>query len=61
MICVVSGYFSGTLESGQMGDNSEFFDVVLGLCLVFWLFHHCIIHIHAWRAVLRVHDVGINR
>jgi len=47
MICVVGGYFSGTLEGGRMGDNSEFFDAVLGLFLVFCLFHHYIIHIHA--------------
>jgi len=60
-ICVVGGYLSGTLEGGRMGDNLEFFGEVLGLFLVFCLFYYYIIHIHAWRAVLRVHNVGINR
>jgi len=61
MISVVGGYFSGTLEGGRMGDNLDFFGEVLGPFLVFCLFYYYIIHIHAWRAVLRVHDVGINR
>ena len=43
-----------------MGDNLELFGEVLGLFLVFCLFHYYIIHIHASRAELRVHDVGIN-
>jgi len=60
-ISVVGGYFSGTLEGGRMGDNLEFFGEVLCLFLVFRLFYYYIIHIHAWRAVLRVHDDGINR
>jgi hypothetical protein len=60
-ICFVGGYFSGTLEGGRMGDNLEFFGEVLGLFLVFCLFCYYIIHIHAGRAVLRVHDVGIDR
>jgi len=60
-ICVMGGYLSGTLQGGRMGDNLEFFGEVLGLFLVFWLFYYYIIHINAWRAVLRVHDVGINR
>jgi len=59
-ICIVGGYLSGTLEGGQMGDNLEFFGEVLGLFLVFCIFYYYIIHIHAWRVVLRVHDVGIN-
>ena len=59
-ICIVGGYFSGTLVGGWMGDNLEFFGEVLGLFLVFCLFYYYISHIHAWRAVLRVHDVGIN-
>jgi len=37
-ICVEGGYFSGTLEGGQMGDNLEFFRKVVGLFLVFCLF-----------------------
>jgi hypothetical protein len=45
-ICVVGGYFSGTLEDGQIGDNLEFFGEVLGLFLVFCLFYYYIIHIH---------------
>jgi len=59
-VSVLGGYFSGTLEGGWMGDNLEFFGEVLGLFLVFCLFYHYIIHIHALRAVLSVHDVGIN-
>ena len=31
----MGGYFSGTLESGRMSDNLEFFGEVLGLFLVF--------------------------
>jgi len=46
-ICIVGGYFSGTLEGGWMGDNLEFFGEVLGLFLVFCLFYYYIIHIHA--------------
>jgi len=38
-ICVVGGYFSGTLEGGRMGDNLEFSGEVLGLFLVFCLFY----------------------
>jgi hypothetical protein len=34
-ICLVGGYFSGTLEGGQMRDNLEFFGEVLGLFLVY--------------------------
>jgi len=49
-ICVVGGYVSGTLEGGRMGDNFEF-------CL----FYYYSIHIHGWRAVLKVCDVGIDR
>jgi len=47
MICIVGGYFSGTLEGGWMGDNLEFFGEVLGLFLVICLFYYNIIHIHA--------------
>ena len=57
----VGAYFSGSWDGGQMSDNLDFFGEVLGLILVFCLFHYYIIHIHAWRAVLRVHDVVINR
>jgi len=46
-ICVVGGYFSGTLDGGRMGDNLEFFGDVLGIFLVFCLFYYYIIHIHA--------------
>jgi len=46
-ICILGGYFSGTLEGGMMGDNLEFFGEVLGLFLVFRLFYYYIIHIHA--------------
>jgi len=34
-LCVVGGYFPGTLEGGRMGDNLEFFGEVWGLFLVF--------------------------
>jgi len=44
-----------------MGDNLEFFGEDLGFLLVFCLFYYYINHIHAWRAVLRVHNVAINR
>jgi len=60
-ICVVSGTFSDTLQGGWMGDNSEFLGQVLGLFLVFCLLYYYIIHIPAWRAGLRVHDVRIVR
>jgi len=60
MICVVGGYFSDTLEGGRMGDNMEFLGEVLGLFLAFCLFYYYIIHIQAWRAVMRVRDIGIN-
>jgi len=60
-ICVRGGYFSSTLEGGWMGDNLEYFAEVLGLFLVFCLSYYYICHIHAWRAVLRVYNVGINR
>ena len=53
-------YFSATLESGWMGDNLKFFGEVLGLFLVFCIFYYYIIHIHACRAPLKVHNVGIN-
>jgi len=43
----VGGYFSSTLEGGQMGDNWEFFGEVFGLFLVFCLHYYNIIHIHA--------------
>jgi len=46
-ICIVGGYFSGTLEGGQMGNNLQLFGVVLGLFLVFSLFYYYIGHIHA--------------
>jgi len=46
-ICVAGGYFSGTLEGGQMRDNLDFFGEVFGLFLVFCLFYYYIIHIHA--------------
>jgi hypothetical protein len=46
MICVVGGYFSGTLEGGRMRDDLEFSGEVLGFFLVFCLFYYCIIHIH---------------
>ena len=59
-ICIVGGYISETLEGGRMGDNLELFGCVLCVFLVFWVFHYYIIHIHTWRTVLRVHDVGIN-
>jgi len=59
-IFVVGGYISGTLVGGRMGDSLEFFGEVLGLFFVFYLFYHYIGHIHAWWALLRVHDVGID-
>jgi len=59
-ICVVGGYFAGNLEGGQMGDNLEFVGEVLGLILVFCSFWYYIGHGHAWRAVLRIHDVVTN-
>ena len=43
-----------------MGDKLEFFGDVLRIFLVFCLFYYYICHIHACRAVLRVHDIGIN-
>jgi len=46
-IRILGGYFSGTLEGGQMVDNLEFFGEILGLFLVFCLFYNYIIHIHA--------------
>jgi len=39
--------FSGSLEGGWKGDNLEFFGEVLGLFLVYSLFHCYIIHIPA--------------
>jgi hypothetical protein len=39
-ISVVGGYFSDTLECGQMGDSLEFFGEVFGLFLVFCLSLH---------------------
>jgi len=36
------------------------FGQVLGLCFVFCILNYYIGHIHQWRAVLTVHDVGIN-
>jgi len=39
-ICVVGGYFSGTLEGGRMGDNLELFGDVL---VSFWCFVYFII------------------
>jgi hypothetical protein len=59
-ICIFVGYFSCTLEGGQMGDNFVFFSEVLGLFLMFCLYFYYIIQIQAWRAVLRVHNVGIK-
>jgi len=55
----VGGYLSGTLKGGRMGHNLEFFGEDMSLFLVFCLFYYYIIHIHAGRAVLRVHNVGI--
>jgi len=46
-ICVVGGYFAGTVEGGRMGNKLDFFGEVLGLFLVFCLFYYYIIHIHA--------------
>jgi len=59
-MCIVGGNCSGTLEGGRMGDNLEIFAEVLGPFFMFCLFNYYIGHIHAWRVVLRVHDVGIN-
>jgi putative effector of murein hydrolase LrgA (UPF0299 family) len=56
----VGGYFSGTLAGGWIGDNLEICGEVLALVLVFCVFYYYIIHIHALRAVLRVHDVATN-
>jgi len=47
IICIAGGYFSGTLEGGQMGDNLEFLSEVLGDFLVFCLFYYYISHIYA--------------
>jgi len=57
-IRVVCGNFSGTSEGSRMGNNLEYYGVVLSLFLVFCLFYYYISHIHAWRAVMRVPDVG---
>jgi hypothetical protein len=46
-ICIVGGYFSGTMEGGQMGDNIECFGEILGLFLEICLFYYYVIHIHA--------------
>jgi hypothetical protein len=46
-ICIVSGYFYGTLEGGRTGDNLEIFRQIFGLFLVFYLIYYFIIHIHA--------------
>ena len=46
-IWVVGGYFSGTLVSGWMCDNLEFFGEVLGYFLVLCLIYYYIIHICA--------------
>ena len=59
-ICVVGGYYSGTLEGGRMGDNLEFFGEVSGLFLLFCLFYYYIGDILARRAVLTFHNVRIN-
>jgi hypothetical protein len=59
-ICIAGGYFSDTLEGGRMGDNLQFFRHVLGLFLVIGWFYYFIIHIPAWRAVVKVHKVGIE-
>jgi len=56
----VGGYLSGTLESGWMGDNLEFFGEVLGIFMEFYLFYYYIGHIHEWRSILSVHTVEIN-
>jgi hypothetical protein len=45
-ICVEGGQFSGSLGGGQMGDNLEYFDEVLGLFREVCLFYYYIIHIH---------------
>jgi hypothetical protein len=36
--CVVGGFFSCTLQGGQMGDNLEFFGDILGLFMALGLF-----------------------
>jgi len=59
-ICIVGGYFSATLRGGQMSDNLQFFGEVFSLFLVFCLFYYHIGHVHAWWAVLGVHDIGIK-
>jgi len=38
--CVVGGFFSGTLQGGQMCDNLEFFGDILGLFLALSLFDY---------------------
>jgi hypothetical protein len=43
-----------------MGDNLDFFGELLGFCLMLCVFYYYIIHILAWRAVLRVFDRGMN-
>ena len=43
-----------------MGHNLEFLVEVFCLFLVYCLFYYYIGHIHACRAVLGVHDVGID-
>jgi len=60
-IYIVGRDFHDTLKGGCMGNNLEFFSEVLGLFLVFCLFYNNIIHLHAGRDVLRVHNVGNNR
>jgi hypothetical protein len=59
-MCVVGGYFSHTLEGGQMGDNLEIFGKVLGFLFLLCLFFYYICHIHVWMAGLIVHHVGIS-
>jgi hypothetical protein len=39
-ICIVGGYFSGTLEGGQMGDNLEF---LVRFWVSFWCYVYLII------------------
>jgi len=60
-ICAMGGYISGNLEGGWMGDNLECFGDVLGLFLVLSSISYNFGHIHAWWAVMRVHDVGSKR
>jgi len=60
-IVIVAVYFSGTLEGGWIGDCLEFAGEVLSLFWVFCVHYDYISHIHAWRAVFRVHHVGIYR